>query len=218
MAGQIEVVLLDVGGVLVPFAERAVVEQIERALALPPGGLAPLLYDCAPWHALSTGAMDEADYWQAIGAACGWEPEALRRLVRPAWEFAGVDAQVVALASAARRRVRVALFSNAPLALEEWLRALDVAHLFDPIINSSRIGLRKPDPRSFLRAVELLGVPPEAVLFVDDKTRNTQIAEELGIPSLHFTGAASLAAALEQYGILTPAAPLPGAGALEPGL
>lgn len=209
MTGRIEVVLLDVGGVLVPFADRAVVEGLERQLALPAGGLAPLLYDCDPWHALSTGKLDEDAYWQAIGAQGGWEPQALRRLVRPAWEFASLDDEVVTLVQTMRAHVRVALFSNAPLCLEDWLRALDVDHLFDPIINSSRIGLRKPDPQSFLRAVALLGVPAEAILFVDDKQRNTSVAEELGIPSLHFTGAASLAAALARYGILAPSVASP---------
>ena len=55
--------------------------------------------------------------------------------------------------------------------------------VFDPIINAARVGLRKPDPRIFLHALEVLRVPPGAMLFVDDQRRNTRVAEELGIPA-----------------------------------
>ena len=115
-----------------------------------------------------------------------------------------MDEGVVVLVRAARSHVRVAILSNSWLGLEEQLCALGVDHLFDPVINSARVGLRKPDPRIFLHALESLRVPPKAVLFVDDQRRNTRVAEELGIPSVCFHDAGDLAAALAGHGIPSP--------------
>jgi putative hydrolase of the HAD superfamily len=199
--GRIEVLLLDVGGVLVPFPDPMAVARLERELALAAGGLRALLYECEPWYALSTGRLDEDDYWRALGEHAGREPATLRRLLQPVWELGRVDEDVVALARAVRSHVRVALLSNSWLRLEEQLCALGVDHLFDPIINSARVGLRKPDPRIFLHALEILRVLPGAVLFVDDQRRNTRVAEELGIPSVCFHDAAYLAAALARHGL-----------------
>ena len=69
---------------------------------------------------------------------------------------------------------------------------MGVTELADPIINSARLGLRKPDPQIYHRALAILDVPPAAVLFVDDKPRNTLVARELGIECVDFTSAADL--------------------------
>ena len=179
-------------------------DHLERELALAAGGLHALLYECEAWYALSTGRLDEDGYWRALGEQAGREPRELRRLLRPVWELGRVDEDVVALAKAVRPQVRVALLSNSWLRLEEQLCALGVDHLFDPIINSARVGLRKPDPRIFPHALDILRVPPAAVLFVDDQRRNTRVAEELGMPSVCFRDAADLAATLAGRGIRLP--------------
>ena len=202
---SIEVLLLDVGGVLVPPPDLEQVAAVEQQLALPSGGLYALLYECDAWRALSTGALQEDAYWQSLAAGADRDPASLRALAYPLWGpicAQAANAEVIALVRAARTRVRTAILSNATLGLEDGLRAYGVADLFDPIINSARAGLRKPDPEMFRYALSLLAAPPGAVLFVDDKPRNTRVARELGIPCVDFTGAASLAAALQQYGIV----------------
>ena len=60
----------------------------------------------------------------------------------------------------------------------------------------------KPYPQIYHRALSILGVPAAAVLFVDDKPRNTLVARDLGIECLDFTSAADLATALRRYGLL----------------
>ena len=202
MWALIEVVLLDVGGVIVPPADPLQLTQAAAQLGLSPSELVALLYEGEPWYALSTGRLDEAAYWQAIGAQVSWPVADLRRLLYPVWECDAVDGDVVALVQALRGRVRLAILSNATLHLEDHLNRLGVAQYFNPIINSARVGLRKPDPRIFSLALDLLGVAPDAVLFADDKQRNVTVAREMGMTTVLFDRAATLAAALSTVGLL----------------
>ena len=204
MNRAIDVVLVDVGGVIVPNAGRDDMESVANTLGITPAELGPLLYEWEAWYALSTGRIAEEAYWTMIGERVGWEPAAVQGLIHPIWEPAAVDTGVVALLRRISPPVRLAILSNATLRLEDHLQRLGVIGLFAPIVNSARVGLRKPDPAVFQHTLELLGVPAGAVLFVDDKRRNTDVAESLGIPSILFEGAGGLAAALARHGVLSP--------------
>jgi FMN hydrolase / 5-amino-6-(5-phospho-D-ribitylamino)uracil phosphatase len=76
------------------------------------------------------------------------------------------------------RDLRVGLVSNAfdpPPLLHRDLEQMGVAHRLDVAVFSSEVGVRKPHPAIFERALEAIGVEPEATLFVGD-TLATDIA------------------------------------------
>ncbi len=67
------------------------------------------------------------------------------------------------------------------------LRAVGLADYFEPVIISSDLGFRKPDPRIFERALKKLKLSPEEVLFVgNDMFRDVYGARELGIRTVFF--------------------------------
>ena len=57
--------------------------------------------------------------------------------------------------------------------------------LFDVVIDSCRVGMRKPDPRIFRRALGQTGLEPADVVFVDDQAGNVAAAAALGMRTLH---------------------------------
>jgi putative hydrolase of the HAD superfamily len=66
-------------------------------------------------------------------------------------------------------------------------RALYVAEvmaLFDHVIESARIGLRKPDPRIYRMMVEKLGVDPTGCVYLDDLGVNLKPAREMGMTTI----------------------------------
>jgi len=197
----VRVLLLDVGGVIVPPAGPALAVDLEDQLGLSRGKLSPFLFEQEPWYALSTGRITSQEYWERLANQISWNRETLQRMLQPIHSPAQVDRHVMEIARGVRSTLRLAILSNATLGLEEHLRELGVAHLFDPIINSARVGLRKPDPRLFAHAVCVLGVPAESILFVDDKARNTLAAEQCGIPSITFENATQLAEVLARRGM-----------------
>ena len=65
-----------------------------------------------------------------------------------------------------------------------WRRLLPVDELFGTVVDSSEVGVRKPDPAIFRIALERLDVPAERALFLDDYEGNVRAAASLGIRSI----------------------------------
>jgi putative hydrolase of the HAD superfamily len=62
-----------------------------------------------------------------------------------------------------------------------WRSLIPVEELFDVVVDSSRVGLRKPDPRIYQLTCERLQVQPGRCLFVDDLACNVEAAAKLGM-------------------------------------
>ena len=77
------------------------------------------------------------------------------------------------------------LTNNARELRSEWASLLDWESLFDEIIDSSEVGVRKPDPAAFLLALERCGqVDPERALMVDDFEVNVEGARAIGMKAV----------------------------------
>jgi putative hydrolase of the HAD superfamily len=67
-----------------------------------------------------------------------------------------------------------------------WRATLPVDELFDVVIDSSEVGLRKPDRRIYLLTCERLGVDPSSAVFIDDNRDNVEAARAVGMEAVHF--------------------------------
>ena len=72
------------------------------------------------------------------------------------------------LRSLRERGLKLAVISNWQSGLRHFCSELGIASHFDHILSSADVGIEKPDPRIFLEASALLGVPPERILHVGD--------------------------------------------------
>jgi putative hydrolase of the HAD superfamily len=70
--------------------------------------------------------------------------------------------------------------------------------LFDVVIESSKTGIRKPDPRIYEMATEQLGVEPEEVVFLDDLGINLKPAAAMGMTTIKVLDGAQAIADLEK--------------------
>ena len=71
---------------------------------------------------------------------------------------------------------------------EHWRGMLPVDELFDFVVDSSEVGMRKPSPAIFLKALEIGGFSTDEVLFLDDYEGNVIAAEALNIRSILVDG------------------------------
>jgi putative hydrolase of the HAD superfamily len=69
--------------------------------------------------------------------------------------------------------------------------------LFDHIIESAKIGLRKPDPRIYQMMVEVLGVDPARCVYLDDLGVNLKPARAMGMTTIKVVDGAQAIAELE---------------------
>jgi putative hydrolase of the HAD superfamily len=69
-----------------------------------------------------------------------------------------------------------------------WRAKLPVDEIFELVVDSAWVGMRKPDPEIYRLTLERLGgVAPERSLFVDDNELNVDAARKLGIHAIHFS-------------------------------
>jgi putative hydrolase of the HAD superfamily len=85
---------------------------------------------------------------------------------------------------------------------EYRFRTFGLRRYLDFAFSSCYVGLRKPEPAIYKRAIDILGCPPERILFIDDRTENATAASNSGMRSIHFLGAESLRHTLINLNIL----------------
>ncbi len=73
----------------------------------------------------------------------------------------------------------------------------EVMALFDHVIESAKIGLRKPDPRIYQMMIEALGVNPSDCVYLDDLGVNLKPAREMGMTTIKVVSASQAIAELE---------------------
>ncbi len=73
----------------------------------------------------------------------------------------------------------------------------EVFALFDHLIESSKLGIRKPDPRIYALMCEALDVDPKACVYLDDLGINLKPARDMGMATIKVTGEEQLLTDLE---------------------
>lgn len=191
--------LLDVGGVVVRHAFE-LRELIEARLGLPPGAIArggP--FGPAPdsdWDRVERRELSETAYWTAWTEEIGRLAARADLTIQELWPlaYAGDEEEflrpeVVALVNdTAAAGLRVAMLSNDLTTFhgESWVNKVPFFGRLGAFFDAASLGARKPDPTAYAAAVDRLGLPAGAVLFVDDLPENVSGAETAGLPAVLF--------------------------------
>ena len=74
----------------------------------------------------------------------------------------------------------------------------EVMAMFDLVIESSKLGIRKPDPRIYIHACECLAIAPQEAIFLDDLGINLKPARQLGMSTIKVISPQQALSDLEQ--------------------
>jgi putative hydrolase of the HAD superfamily len=200
-----DVLICDFGGVLttplqagfLAYQEESGVslEELGRAM-----GRAAEEHGDHPLFMLERGEITEADFRARIERHLedGFDLSRLRTLY---FERLDPNAEMIEFVRKLRgRSVRAALLTNNVREWEPlWRSKLpEVDELFEVIVDSAFVGLRKPDPAIYSLTLERLGgVPPDRCVFVDDLDVNCETARELGMAAVRFENARQAIPAIE---------------------
>jgi putative hydrolase of the HAD superfamily len=83
-----------------------------------------------------------------------------------------------------RRKYRLALVSNCAVGLSDVLQTLDLERFFECIVLSYEIGVRKPDRRIYLEALQRLKLRSDECIFVADEISDLEGAREVGLETM----------------------------------
>ncbi|HEY8525069.1 MAG TPA: HAD-IA family hydrolase [Acidimicrobiales bacterium] len=201
---MVKAVIFDFGGVILssPFEAFA---RYERENGLPEGFLRRVNAtnpDTNAWAQLERGQVDLAGFaeqFEAEARALGGEVDGaavLRLLVgelRP---------EMVEALRRCHERLRTALVTNNFLAVdgtgEHGGPMAEVIDYFDVVIESSRAGVRKPDPAIYEMVCAELGIEPPEAVFLDDLGVNLKPARAMGMTTIKVTDPGAALDELEQ--------------------
>lgn len=195
-----EAFLFDFGGVFTESPFTAV-EEFGRAIGADPRTVSEIVFGsyehdgAHPWHRLERGEIAleaarelilglgreralEVDLWDLFARMAAADPTA----------GSGTRGELVALVRLLRQRgYRTGMITNNVREFgETWRTLIPVAELFEFVVDSSHVGVRKPDRRIFEIALAELGdVQPAACVFLDDHPANVEAARALGMRGIH---------------------------------
>jgi putative hydrolase of the HAD superfamily len=188
--------LLDVGVVFFKSAWE-IADDYERLRGLPAGtvvGRGPLDPEGDErWQRYLGGEATEREYWldfaakaQANGAPLDGHPTLMRAMFQtPGIEVTRPEAiELVVQARAADQPVGILTNELMDFQGREWVESQDWFPWFSVLIDSTELGIRKPDPQPYLVAIEQMNLPAQDIVFIDDNPTYVRGGEAVGLQSL----------------------------------
>jgi glucose-1-phosphatase len=214
MSSPIEAVVLDLGGVVCRFVPDRRLRALARLTDQPASDIHAALWASGLDTRVDSGDLDHDEAYAAVlgrlgggqgrgqGSGQGGDRVSPGDL-RAAWAAAfEPDEEVLALVRSLDRPV--ALFSNNGPITEDCLRRelAAVGDAFDLVLLSWRLGATKPDPNAFVEATAQIGVPAQALLYIDDSLDNVRAAARRGWVAHPYRGVDRLRRLLEAHELL----------------
>jgi len=199
-----DAVIFDLGGVVFPSPFDAF-DVYERSAGLADGSVRALIRvssETGAWAALERGELDHdafCDALEAEGRAAGCALDARALMATVGGGFGPRPEMLEAIARLRARGLRVgALTNNWPATGgatgPNGISALDC---FDAMVESAKVGLRKPDPRIYALILERLGVDAARAVFLDDLGINLKPARAMGMATIKVTSSEQALGELE---------------------
>ena len=201
---NLKTLFTDLDGVIRSWAAQD--GDIESRFGLPPGAIRSTIFAEHYLNDAITGVVSDAQWRQdAIERLQAAWPGADAAKAMTAWSAypGSVQEDVMRLIREARQRLRVVLITNATDRLDADLLVLDLHREFDHVVNSSTVGIAKPDSGIFMHALEVCGISADEAAFVDDQAKNVEAARSLGIVSHRFEDTDALRRFLRGHGIIS---------------
>ncbi len=196
---QPKVIFFDLGGVVCQFLPQRRLDALGEVCGLTANQVESVLYASGLIERWDLGPDSSAEIHRTVTARLGYRgglatPQELWcRAFEP-------DPQVLQLVDGLRPLRTALLTDNDYLLLDALPRVLpQVESRFDALLFSCKLGVTKPNPLIFTRALDLMGSTPDEAVFIDDKAENVAAAQELGMTAIQFGRAARLGAALDGF-------------------
>lgn len=182
-------VIWDMGGIVYP-TPFEVFDELEQERGLPAGALPRGPFDPSGdplYDAVDAGRLPEPEYWRI-------QHQELRERgidvdVHHDIDWTGRERPaVIGLLDQLRDRLPQVVLTNDATAFlgARWHVTWPLRHYFHHLVDSVDLGVRKPDPRAYRAAADVVGLPLGACLFVDDLTVNVEASRAAGMPAVRF--------------------------------
>ena len=190
---MIKAIIFDFGRVISAQKPSSLFRSYEDELGLEPDTINSIMFDSEAWQDALVGRKTVEGFWYEIGPELGLnsanEVDAFRHRYRADEE---INEGVLELIHLLHGNFKLAVLSNSPPGLTQWLADWNVLTFFDVVFCSGDEGIAKPDPKAFELTLKRLGLKPDEAVFIDDSREHVEAARRLELHGILFTTAEAL--------------------------
>jgi len=193
----VEVVLFDLGNVILPFDHQQIAEKLSRFAGQDrrdaPGLFRHLFdFEKGAVNLYETGKISSEAFFQSLKES--FHLSLSFEAFVPIWnQIFSENEEVSEIIRSLKRRLRLGLVSNTnPLHFDYIVARFPIVRAFDRWILSHQVGFKKPALEIFQRAMEWASVDPRRIVFIDDTETHVEAAAALGMQAIRFTSAGQL--------------------------
>ena len=179
--------IFDLGGVVLG-SPLHVIAELEREDGIPAGSVNRVVVStgaAGAWSRLERGEIPIESFYRDFDREClaaGFAFSGQRLMERIAQVVQPRPAMLTAVRRIRERGLFAAALTNNWSGEGDGTGAL--RPYFDVFVESSVVGLRKPDPRIYEHACRALGIAPREAVFLDDIGGNLKTARQLGMTTI----------------------------------
>lgn len=186
----IRIVIFDLGGVLLRTQNPQPRQNLAGRYGISREELEKLVFASEESAQAERGTLPPDAVWQHAQKVLRVANEDMDQFRDEFWAGDCLDQNLLALIGSLRVSYRTVLLSNAWSDIRKTLaRRFGKLDVFDMIVFSAEVGLRKPDAEIYRYVLDLLGADAEEAVFVDDFTENIQAAHKMGMHTIQFKSA-----------------------------
>ncbi len=156
------------------------------------------------WWKLTTGRISEKEFWRELDRNIR-NLKVLTKMKQELYSFLIPKKKTIEIIKSLKRRYKTGLLTNFS---KEWMNIFKekqenkgIINLFDEVVNSADVGIKKPDKRIYEIMLRRLDLKSGEALFVDDREKNMATAREAGMIPVLYKSAVQLERDLEIFGI-----------------
>ena len=198
---QYELVIFDLGGVVVEVESDRLVHQVAQLVGRSFEEVQKAVYHDELLLPFELGRINAKVYYEGLKKQLKlrWTYEQFVR----AWNGIFTEnVEVTSIMQRLRKRHRLAALSNTnELHLEYIKAAIPSLSVIQEWIASCDVGLRKPDPKIYLLALERTGVRPGQAVYVDDRPELVDAGRSIGLVGIRFENGRQLEQDLQAVGL-----------------
>ena len=200
----IEVLVFDLGNVLVDFDHTIAAERISRFCDKSPKEIYDLFFASEATVLFEEGKISPQDFYlkvkEMLNLRLNYDSFA------PIWNeiffLSAKNRAVYSLINKLRDSYKTALISNINILHYEYLKKhFPVFNVFHKVFTSFELGAVKPGHEIYKKTLNILGVEPQNVFYTDDRAELIESAKNLGIKSFHFVSIEQLKIDLLNSGV-----------------
>ena len=190
---MIEAIIFDFGRVISAQKPPSLFRSYESDLGLEPGTINSLMFENQAWQEALVGDKTLEEFWQKIGPELKLNtPAEIDAFRRRYHSDEAVNQPVLHLIQKLNGFYKLAVLSNSPPRLTQWLADWNMLDLFDTVFCSGDEGVVKPESAAFEITLQRLAVAPEEAVFIDDTEEHVVASRKLGLHGIIFTTAEEL--------------------------